>query len=125
MKSSFAKIVAVLGASPKPQRYSNKAIKMLKNHGYCVIPIHPTLDKIEGLKVIADLKSITEKVDTLTLYIGPQRSAGLIDSIIGLKPNRVIFNPGTESEELELKLMENHIPYVKDCTLIMLEHDRF
>ena len=33
------KTVVVLGASPKPERYSNQAVVMLKDHGYEVIPV--------------------------------------------------------------------------------------
>ena len=32
--------VAVLGASANPDRYSNKAIKMLVAAGHCVLPIN-------------------------------------------------------------------------------------
>ena len=34
-------VVAVLGASRKPARYSNQAVRLLKTSGYRVIPIHP------------------------------------------------------------------------------------
>lgn len=115
----------VLGASNKPHRYANKAIRMLQEYGYHVIPVHPKLENIEGLVVKHTLESIQEEVDTLTLYVGPQRIGELIESIITLSPARVILNPGTESEALELALLHNDIPFVKDCTLLMLEHGRY
>lgn len=115
----------VLGASNKPHRYANKAIRMLQEYGYHVIPVHPKLENIEGLVVKHTLESIQEEVDTLTLYVGPQRIGDLIESIVTLSPARVILNPGTESEPLELALLHNDIPFVKDCTLLMLEHGRY
>ena len=45
--------VAVLGASPKEERYSFKAVRMLKEHGHIPIPVHPaghTVDGVNGLK---------------------------------------------------------------------------
>lgn len=115
----------VLGASNKPHRYANKAIRMLLEYGYHVIPVHPKLENIEGLVVKHSLGHIQQPVDTLTLYIGPQRSMALAEDIIKLNPARVILNPGTESAELELALMHADIAFVKDCTLLMLEHGRF
>ncbi len=98
---------------------------MLLEYGHQVVPVHPKLESIEGLVVKHQLGQIHTDVDTLTLYIGPQRIAPLIDDIVKLSPSRVILNPGTESEELELALLHNDIPFVKDCTLLMLEHGRF
>jgi predicted CoA-binding protein len=117
--------IVVLGATNKPHRYANKAIRMLQEYGYHVIPVHPKLENIEGLVVKHSLEQIKQPVDTLSLYIGPERSAELIDDIIQLKPSRVILNPGTESDALELALLHQGISFVKDCTLLMLEHGRF
>jgi len=117
--------IVVLGASNKSHRYSYKAIKMLQEYGYHVCPVHPRLENIDGLVVKHHLGQILSPVDTLTLYIGPQRISPLIDDIVKLNPSRVILNPGTESDELELALLHNEIPFVKDCTLLMLEYGRF
>ena len=65
--------VAVLGASDKTDRYSNKAVRLLKSHHYHVLPIHPRLSVIEDLPVVASLNQIAEKVHTLTMYVGPSR----------------------------------------------------
>ncbi len=117
--------VVVLGASNKPHRFAYKAMLLLQEYGYHVIPVHPKLQTIDGVVVKHSLQQIHQVIDTLTVYLGPQRSTPLIDEIIRLNPSRVILNPGTESEELELALLHNDIPFVKDCTLLMLEHGRF
>src|SRR5215203_3887337 len=41
-----------------------------------------------------------EGVDTVTLYLNPKNQREYFDYILELKPNRIIFNPGTENEEL-------------------------
>ena len=46
--------VAVLGASPKPERYANRAQRMLMEAGYSVVPVHPKIREIEGVPVTAD-----------------------------------------------------------------------
>ncbi len=117
--------IVVLGASDKPHRFANKAIRMLLEYGYHVVPVHPKLKNIEGLAVKHDLQHIQEPVDTLTVYVGPQRIQPMIESIVQLNPARVILNPGTECDELELALLHADISFVKDCTLVMLEQGRF
>lgn len=118
-------LVVVLGASNKHHRYAYRAMKMLQEYGHQVIPVHPKLEAIDGVVVKHELGQIHADVDTLTVYVGPQRISPLIDAIVQLRPSRVILNPGTECEELELALLHNDIPFVKDCTLVMLEQGRF
>ena len=123
MKSN--QTVAVLGASQKPDRYSNRAVRMLKEHGHHVIPVHPKLETIENFPVVHELKDIQEPVDTLSLYVSPDRVDALIDQIVALKPGRVIFNPGTESKTAQERLTKAGIPFVQGCTLVMLQTAQF
>lgn len=117
--------VAVLGASHKPERYSNQAVRMLREYGHEVIPVTPGRKEIEGLPVVPDLEGIGRFVDTLTLYVGPERSAQLQDAIVALKPGRVILNPGTESEPLQAALDQAGIPWQHACTLVLLRTGQF
>jgi predicted CoA-binding protein len=117
--------VVVLGASPKSARYSNQAVRLLKEHGYPVTPIHPKVERIEGLEVVPALSRVEGSVDTLTLYVGPERIQPMLDDILNLSPGRVVFNPGTESPELESRLDDAGIPWLQGCTLVMLRTGTF
>lgn len=117
--------VAVLGAHTKPQRYSNQAVCLLLEHGFRVTPVHPKFELIEGLQVVPSLKDINAPVDTLTLYVGPERIQPMIDDILELAPGRVICNPGTESKELQEQLDAAGIPWLEACTLVMLRLGNF
>ncbi len=117
--------VAVLGASDKPERYSNKAVRMLVEHQHRVIPITPRLAEIEGIPAFKSLTQITEPVDTLTLYVGPDISSKAASEILALKPKRVIFNPGTENPALEAELVAAGIAAERACTLVLLSTGQF
>lgn len=117
--------VVVLGASQKPDRYSNKAIHMLLEHGHEVVPIHPKLDEVDGLKVVHSLAEISGAVDTVTLYVGPESSSAEAEAIINLHPKRVIFNPGAESPELAARLDQAGIAHEQACTLVLLRTGQF
>ena len=71
----MSEIVAVLGASPKSERYSNQAIRLLRDYGHTVLPVNPAQTEIEGLSVIASVDGLKEgSVDTVTLYVGTTRT---------------------------------------------------
>ncbi len=122
---SAVQTVAVLGASANPDRYSNMAVRRLREAGHRVIPVNPALEVIEGLPVAKSLGGVAEPVETLTLYVSPQRLAPLTDEILRLAPKRVIFNPGTESKELATALERAKIPHLEACTLVMLQTGQF
>jgi predicted CoA-binding protein len=117
--------VVVLGASHKPERYSNQAVRLLREFGHTVIPVHPRMEEVEGIKVANSLNVIEGSVDTLTMYVGAERSSAMTDAILQLKPGRVIFNPGSENAELEKHLSSANIPFEHACTLVLLRTAQF
>ena len=117
--------VVVLGASRKPARYSNRAVRLLREQGFRVTPVHPGCQEIEGLAVVDRLERLEHPVHTLTLYLGPARLSPLIGSILDLAPQRVVFNPGSELAALEQRLDEAGIPWLHACTLVLLSTGTF
>ncbi len=115
----------ILGASPKPARYSNQVLRLLAEHGYRVTPIHPKFAEIEGILTQASVAEIRERIDTLTLYVGTERLRPMIDELVAAAPARVIFNPGTESPALQARLDQAGIPWIEACTLVMLKTGTF
>lgn len=109
----------VIGATTNPERYAYRAIQQLRQNGHPVVAF--------GLKagVVADVTIETEwnpdwKVDTVTLYLNPQRQEAFYDKIIALNPQRVLFNPGTENPEFEKLLQSKGIFTEEACTLVLL-----
>ena len=125
MRAKEHSTVAVLGATPKEDRFSFKAVKMLREHGHNPIPVHPAGHDVLGIPGVKSLADITKPVDTLTMYVGAQISDGELDHILALNPRRVIFNPGAENEGLAEKLRAAGIEVVFACTLVMLQTDQF
>ncbi|EQC49931.1 CoA-binding domain protein [Bacteriovorax sp. BSW11_IV] len=117
--------VVILGASDKSDRYSYKAMKMLEENGHEVILVHPTLESVEGKKVLHSLSDVKDSVDTLTMYVNPKISSTMKNEIVALRPKRVILNPGTENSELESVLKKAGISCEHACTLVLLTTDQF
>jgi predicted CoA-binding protein len=120
-----SKTVAVLGASPKPARFSHKAIVALKAEGHQVFPVNPVQSEINGLSCYPDLPSCPVPIDTITVYVNPSILVRRVDDMIAVNPRRVILNPGTESEEVTERLQAAGVEVLEDCTLVMLSSGSF
>jgi predicted CoA-binding protein len=119
--------VAILGASPDPDRYAFKAMKMLEEHGQRVFLVNQKYPEIAGHKTFASLKELVskERIDVLTLYVGAAISQKMADDIVAIAPQLVIFNPGTENPELTTQLDQHNIRWIHACTLVLLSTDQF
>ena len=109
----------VIGASTNPDRYAYKAIQSLLSKGHEVLAEGLRSGNVDGVE-ISTTKIKYADIDTVTLYVGPQNQSAWCEYILALKPNRVIFNPGTESSEFESLLEQNGVEVVEACTLVML-----
>jgi predicted CoA-binding protein len=118
--------VAVVGASPNPERYAHRALIMLRDAGHHVVPVHPAHATIEGLPVTPSLADLPPgDIDTVTLYLGPDRSNALRDDLLRLRPRRVLFNPGAENPALAANLQSAGIATEEACTLVLLRTGAF
>lgn len=109
----------VLGASGNPSRYSYLAVNRLVNAGHPVEAIGLKEETVAGIHIQRNHPSL-ENIDTVTLYLNPSRQKDYYDYIVGLSPQRVIFNPGTENPELYDLLRQNGIEVEVACTLVLL-----
>ena len=114
----------VLGASLKPDRYSNFAIKRLQNSEVEVVAFGLKSGDVNGVKIETELLPF-EDIHTITLYISSNRQKQYYNYIISLNPKRVIFNPGTENPELFNILEENNINFEIACTLVLLSTNQY
>ena len=117
--------VAILGASPKPDRYAYQALELLREYGHRPLPINPAFEEILGEKCYPGISDAPGPIDTVTLYLGQARSNPLIEEIINAKPRRIIMNPGAENSALAAKAEEAGIEVVEGCTLVMLRTGQF
>lgn len=109
----------VIGASEKPERYSNKAIRALVSHDHEVVAIGLREGQVEGVSFDSEKKDFKD-IDTVTLYVGSGNQPEYYAYILSLKPQRVIFNPGTENPEFIAELEQAGIYPEIACTLVLL-----
>ena len=111
----------VIGASENPDRYSNKAIRLLNQHKHPVFAIGNKIGEVDGIQIVKELdKSLYPEIDTITLYLGPKNQAPYFELIEDIHPKRVLFNPGTENPAFVKVANENGIETEIACTLVLL-----
>lgn len=115
----------IIGASPKPDRYANKAQQLLKEHGHTTVPINPIQEEILGDLVLKSPSDYQGELDTVTIYVRPERLEPILDEIIALKPKRILFNPGTEDAGTQEKVSKAGIEALEGCTLVLLNTGQY
>lgn len=121
----MTEVVAIIGASEKPNRYANKAMHALQKHRHEVILVNPFKKEVEGQECLHSLADYDGKVDTMTLYVNPKRFQDHIQDVIKAEPKRVIMNPGTENDEHQQVLKDAGITVLRACTLVLLSTNQF
>ncbi len=119
------KTVAVIGASQRPERYAYRALRLLQENGFTPIPVSATGQDILGLKGYASLTAIPDPIDTVTVYLSPEKQASVVHDILAVRPRRVIFNPGAENHEAAALLSQHGIAVIEACTLVLLTTGQF
>jgi len=120
----MSKKTLVLGASLKEQRYSNKAIHALREKEHEVI----ALGLREGPVLDVDIQKEKFRykfVDTVTVYLNEQNQKEYEEYILGLKPKRIIFNPGAENPAFSMRASKARIKTMNACTLVMLSTGQY
>jgi uncharacterized protein len=121
---SEKKRTLVLGASDNPSRYSFLAVNRLRDHGHPVVAIGKKLSIVGDVTIEKEKKEF-DNIHTITLYLNPLHQKEYYDYIVSLKPQRIIFNPGAENDELYDLAKQNGIKPVEACTLVLLSTNQY
>ncbi len=114
----------ILGASLKPNRYSNLAINKFIEEKYDVVGVGLEEGQIGDVRIFTGMPKFDD-IHTITIYMNAQNQEAYYDYIISLKPKRVIFNPGTYNMKLQDILMDHGIAFENACTLVLLGTRQF
>ena len=110
----------ILGASTNPGRYAFMAAQRLQSKGFPIELLGKKDGEVAGEKIKTTTEAISKDIDTVTVYLNEQNQSEYEDFLLKMKPKRVIFNPGAENLELEMKLEKQGTEVLEACTLVML-----
>ena len=109
-----AKTIAVVGASPKPDRDSHQIAKFLIDRGYDVIPVNPAAPEILGRKCFPDLASIGRKIDIVNVFRSPEHVPPIADEAIATRAEALWLQSGIAHEAAAKKASDAGLYVVED-----------
>lgn len=116
--------VLILGASTTETRYSNMAANRLVEQGHRIILVGNSRGEVAGCEILKEPPTGV-KIDSITMYLNPSHQKHYYDYILRVKPDRIIFNPGTENEVLEKMAHAAGIKTEHACTLVLIATHAF
>jgi predicted CoA-binding protein len=116
-----AQTIAVVGASPKPNRPSHGVMRYLLQQGYRVIPVRPRdCDEVLGVPCVASLAEIGEPVDVVDVFRRVEATPGVAREAVDAGAKAVWLQLGLRSEDARAIATGAGLDYVEDeCTAIV------
>ena len=98
---TYARIIAMVGASDRPDRPSNRVMKFLQDQGYRVMPVNPQItgEHIHGEYVWRELSQIGEPIDIVDIFRRPAAAGEAVDQAIAAGAKAVWMQIGVIDEE--------------------------
>ncbi len=90
---------AVVGASTSREKFGNKVLRCYQQHGYDVIPVHPTEEAIEGLPCCASIADLPEKVASLSVVTPAKITEKVVLEAVAKGIKNIWMQPGAESRK--------------------------
>jgi predicted CoA-binding protein len=116
-----ARSIAVVGASPRPERPSNQVMRYLLDAGYRVIPVRPLdCDEVHGVRCVATLAEIDEPIDLVDVFRRPEFCADHAREAVAAGAGTLWLQLGIESAEARGIAEEAGLDYVENaCTMVV------
>jgi uncharacterized protein len=115
---SYARSVAIVGASNDRAKYGNRAVRAYLRQGWTVYPVNPNETEVEGLKVFARVSDIPGELDRVSLYVPAEIGRTLLAEIQSKGAGELWVNPGAESDELVAEAERLGLEPILACSIV-------
>ena len=114
--------IAVVGASPRPERPSHRVMAYLQRRGYRTVPVNPNAagDTINGERCYASLAEVPEPIDMVDVFRRPEAAGAAVDDAIAVGAKMVWMQLGVRddaaaarAEAAGLKVVMNRCPAIE------------
>ncbi len=98
--------IAIVGASPKPERPSHQVMAYLLSQGFQVIPVNPGQEEILGQRCYPSLSSIPKEIliDTVLIFRRPDQVVPVVEEALSRGAKLIWMQEGVINEEAAQKV---------------------
>jgi predicted CoA-binding protein len=115
-----AKTIAMVGASPNPNRPSHDVMRYLLAQGYRVIPVRPDGAEVLGVPSVASLAEIGEPIDVVDVFRREAAAPGHAREAVDAGAKAFWLQLDLRSPEARRIVTEAGLDYVEDeCTAVV------
>ena len=95
-----ARTIALVGASDRPDRPSNRVMSFLQDYGYRVIPVNPMItgEHVHGEYVWRELAQIGEPIDMVDIFRRSSEVGPIVDQAIAIGAKAIWMQIGVIDE---------------------------
>jgi predicted CoA-binding protein len=115
--------IAIVGHSDKPHRESYRIGLYLRDAGYRVYPVNPTLTTIAGEVCYPSLAAVPEPIDIVNVFRRPVFLPEIVEAAIAVKANVLWTQLGVVNFDAEARAHAAGLIVVSN-RCILVEHQR-
>jgi uncharacterized protein len=114
------KTIALVGASPRPERPSNSVMRYLLAQGYRVIPVRPHRTEILGIPCVDSVTDIEEQVDLVDVFRRAEFCPEVAEQAVAAGAKALWLQLGIVSAEARAIAERAGMDYVENaCTAVV------
>ncbi len=100
-----AKIIAMVGASPRPDRPSYRVMQFLQSRGYRVIPVNPQAagETLHGETIYAAIADVPESIDMVDIFRRSELVPPVVDEAIAKGTKAIWMQLGVRNDAAAAK----------------------
>src|SRR3990172_5539710 len=117
-----SKVIAVVGYSDKPYRTSYRIGQYLRNAGYKVYPVNPTISEIDGQPCYPNLSAVPEPIDIVDVFSRSEYLLQIVNEAIAVGAKAIWTQLGVVDEAAAQKADQAGLNVVMDHC-IMVDHE--
>jgi predicted CoA-binding protein len=111
--------IALIGASEKPWRDSNRIMQYLLGAGYRVVPVNPRYTEVLGVPCVPSLREVPEAIDIVNVFRRPDEIMPIIDDAVAVRARSVWMQEGVINDVAARRALEGGCDVVMDrCIMV-------
>jgi len=111
---TYAKTIAVVGASKDPTKPGATIPMALQRHGFRIIPVNPTADVLFGQRVYKSLADIPERVDVVNVFRPADEAPAITEQAVAIGARAVWLQTGLTSADARRIAAAAGLDFVED-----------